>query len=103
MYCTGCGREMEERDRFCPSCGKPVHAAPGGNAAGGEAKRLYRPARNKKIAGVCAGFAQYLGVDVTMVRIVWLIMLICYGVGLMAYLIAWIAMPREDSMSQATT
>ncbi len=102
MYCTGCGREMAERDSFCPACGKPIHTSPAGSqpSAG---KRLYRPSRDRKIAGVCAGFAEYLGIDVTVVRIVWLIMLICYGVGLMAYIIAWIAMPKEESLTQLPT
>ena len=102
MYCTGCGREMAERDSFCPTCGKPIHTAPAGSQPGA-GKRLYRPSRDRKIAGVCSGFAQYLGIDVTLVRIVWLIMLICYGVGLMAYIIAWIAMPKEESLTQLPT
>ncbi len=50
----------------------------------------------KKIAGVCAGFARYADVDVTLVRIVWLLIALTAGVGVIAYIVAWFAMPRED-------
>lgn len=50
----------------------------------------------KKIAGVCAGVARYFGVDVTMVRVLWLVVAICTVIpGFIAYLVAWIAMPKE--------
>ena len=50
----------------------------------------------KKIAGVCTGFARYLAVDVTLVRIVWLVIALTAGVGFIAYIVAWIAMPAVD-------
>ena len=56
----------------------------------------------KKIAGVCAGAAYYLDVDVTMVRVVWLLVAIFTVVpGFLAYLVAWIAMPKEYGSPQA--
>ncbi len=49
-----------------------------------------------KIAGVCAGVANYLDVDVTVVRLVWLILTFCPPtVGLISYIVAWIVMPKE--------
>ena len=59
-------------------------------------QRLVRIRQGKKIAGVCTGFAHYLGVDVTLVRIVWLVIALTAGVGFIAYIVAWIAMPLED-------
>ena len=50
----------------------------------------------KKIAGVCTGFARYMDVDVVLVRIVWLVIALTAGVGFIAYIVAWIAMPREE-------
>lgn len=51
----------------------------------------------KKIAGVCAGFAYYFDMDVTLMRIIFLVLLVTPpGVGLIGYLIAWIAMPRDS-------
>jgi phage shock protein PspC (stress-responsive transcriptional regulator) len=50
---------------------------------------------NKKIAGVCAGFARYFEVDVTLVRALWLAVAITTGLGFLAYLAAWIIMPSD--------
>jgi phage shock protein C len=49
---------------------------------------------NKKIAGVCGGVAEYLGIDATIVRIIWLVLVLFYGVGLLAYIICWILFPK---------
>ncbi len=58
-------------------------------------KRLCLDRENRKIAGVCAGIAKYLDVDVTVVRILFLIALICGSFGLWAYLIVWAIAPNE--------
>ena len=58
-------------------------------------RRLTRDIDNKKIAGVCAGFARYLDLDVILVRILWLAVALGTGIGFIAYVIAWIIMPRE--------
>ena len=52
---------------------------------------------DKKIAGVCAGFARYFEVDVTLMRVLWLIVAFFTGIGFIAYIIAWILMPRDES------
>ena len=57
-------------------------------------KKLVRSA-NKKIAGVCGGLAEFLGLDASIVRIVWLLCVLLGGVGLLAYLIMWIVMPAQ--------
>lgn len=57
-------------------------------------KKLVRSA-NKKLAGVCGGLAEYFGLDASIVRIVWLICVLCGGFGLLAYLIMWIVMPEK--------
>lgn len=50
----------------------------------------------KKIAGVCAGVARYFDAEVTLVRVLWLVLAICTVIpGFVAYLVAWIAMPKE--------
>jgi len=51
--------------------------------------------RNKKIAGVCAGFARYLEVDVVLVRVLVLGIAICTGVGFFVYIAAWIVIPSD--------
>ncbi len=59
-------------------------------------KRLYRDTENKKIFGVCSGLSDYFDVDVTLIRVIWLILLLCAGTGLLAYLImAIVVEPKE--------
>ena len=59
-------------------------------------KKLTR-SNNKMIGGVCAGIADYLGLDPTIVRIVWVLMLFFAGFGILLYLILWIIMPKAIS------
>jgi phage shock protein PspC (stress-responsive transcriptional regulator) len=59
-------------------------------------KKLLRPRDGVMLAGVCAGFARYFGVDVTLVRLGWVFLVVLFGTGLLAYLICWIVIPQED-------
>jgi len=97
MFCTRCGIELEEKDRYCSQCGKGIGNGPTSAAAAGSARvPLSRPREGKKIAGVCAGFARYLDVDVTLVRIVWVILTVIPPVpGLIAYIVCMFAMPKD--------
>ena len=64
-------------------------------------KRLYRSNRNKVLGGVCGGIAEYLEVDVVVVRLVWAILtLASMGMGLLAYIIAWVIIPLEPTSKQ---
>ena len=56
-------------------------------------KQLMRSGRDKKIAGVCAGVANYLDIDPTIVRVIWGVLAFCYGAGIVAYIILWIIAP----------
>ncbi len=59
-------------------------------------KRLYRSSKNKIIAGVCSGIGEYYGIDPVIVRLVWVILsLVSFGFGVLAYLIAWMIIPRN--------
>lgn len=58
-------------------------------------KRLYLSENDKKIGGVCGGLAEYLGVDATLVRVIWVFAALVFGSGILAYLIAWLLMPRR--------
>ena len=59
-------------------------------------KRLVRTQKDKKIAGVCAGFGAYLNVDPTLMRLLWILLIFAGGAGIVLYLIAWLIMPLED-------
>jgi phage shock protein PspC (stress-responsive transcriptional regulator) len=58
-------------------------------------KKLALSRHDKKIAGVCGGFAEYLELDPTLVRLIWLMLTLLAGWGLVAYIVAWIVMPQE--------
>lgn len=62
-------------------------------------KKLTRSITDRKIAGVCGGIAKYLGIDPTVVRILFLIALICGSFGFWAYLIVWIAAPEDNRLN----
>jgi phage shock protein C len=91
MYCTKCGVELRETDRFCSQCGArtALFIEPETPRA------LMLDKHNKKIAGVCAGFARYFGFDVTLVRVLWLGIALGTGVGFIVYLVAWIVIPSD--------
>ena len=100
MFCTGCGIQMQDADRFCGGCGKPAGTPAGSWATPAAGKRLVRDMSNKMIGGVCSGFAEYLGLDVTLMRLIW-IGLAFWGVGILLYPIAWMIMPRNDTIVKA--
>ncbi len=58
-------------------------------------KRLTRVEEGKMIAGVCTGLAQYLGVDVTVVRLIFALLALFAAGGVLLYLILWLIMPME--------
>ena len=58
-------------------------------------KRLYKSEDNRILCGVCGGVGDYLGVDPTLVRLVWVLITLAAGAGLLLYIIAAIIMPRE--------
>ena len=56
-------------------------------------KRLYKSRDNRMISGVCAGIAEYFGIDPTLVRLAWVVFSLLGGSGLLAYIIAAIIVP----------
>ena len=58
-------------------------------------KKLTKSATNRMICGVCAGIGDYINVDATVVRILWVIFSLAGGAGLLAYIIAAIIMPEQ--------
>lgn len=69
-----------------------------------ESKRLYRARDDRMLAGVCGGLAKYLGVDATIVRVLWVVLSIVPGSlvgGLIVYLALALIMPEEPAVSSA--
>ena len=88
MFCTNCGLQLDDTDRFCRRCGARIGAPP--------RRPLMLDKRNQKIAGVCAGFARYWEMDLTLMRVLWLLFALCTGIGFLAYLAAWIILPSDE-------
>ena len=63
------------------------------NGSGG--KRLLRLRDGRMRAGVCTGLAAYFGIDVNLVRLAFGVLTVFYGLGILAYLIAWAVLPEE--------
>jgi len=61
-------------------------------------KKLYRIERNGEISGVCAGLAAYFNVDVTLIRIIFVLLGLFGGNGILLYIIMWMIMPEEKTI-----
>jgi phage shock protein C len=59
--------------------------------------RLYRSTDDKMIAGVCGGLADFFGLDVSLVRLLLVIMGLLGGHGVLVYLILWIIVPKQPA------
>jgi phage shock protein C len=90
MYCNACGKAIAEDARFCTYCGTVVGHPPA-------PKKLMRSRAERKVAGVCAGVAHYVDLDVTLVRLIWVLITLLGGIfpGVVVYVLAWIVVPEE--------
>lgn len=59
-------------------------------------KKLVRDIKNKKLAGVCAGVAKYFGLDVTLVRIAWIVLALLGSLGFWLYIILLLVLPKAE-------
>jgi phage shock protein C len=98
MFCPQCGKEYTEAVNYCSQCGTTLHQ----KAANRAPKKLALSRTDKKIAGVCGGFAEYLDMDPTLVRLIWVIMALFVGWGVVGYLVAWIVMPEAPLAAPAS-
>ena len=95
MTCPNCQKEIMAGSKFCYACGakQPESGAPGMGQPAVSRRRLLRSSTDKKIGGVCAGIADYFDLDPTIIRVVWLLLALCGGTGLVSYLVLWIVLP----------
>jgi phage shock protein C len=98
MYCNACGKSIAEDGRFCSYCGNVVGFPPA-------PRKLMRSRVDRKVAGVCAGLAQYLELDTSLVRILWFFITLACGIvpGFVAYVLAWIIIPEQPLMLPEVT
>jgi phage shock protein C len=92
MYCSQCGKPMEETARFCSACGFATQPAFYNRSA--FPGQMTRPRHQRVIAGVCAAFAQHYGWDLSIVRVVAVLTLfVSCGTAMILYFAAWIIIP----------
>lgn len=97
MNCPVCGKSMDEGARYCSACGHKLYNEPYAAYAAPTQTRFVRPRNGRMVAGVCAGIAQAMGWDVTMVRLaVALFVLFGCGMPVVGYFIAWLVMPNGE-------
>lgn len=65
-------------------------------------KRLYRSNKDKILGGVCAGIAEYFNIDPVIIRVIFVLIFLAEGVGLMIYVILWIIVPEQKSLDKDT-
>src|SRR5579883_217743 len=102
MLCSKCSKEVADGSKFCYNCGAQLAGQATVPVAEVPAKRLRRSSADKKIAGVCAGLADYFDLDPTIVRIVWLLAIFFAGTGFLIYIILWIALPLAPARGAIT-
>ncbi len=103
MVCGQCQREIADYSNFCYFCGARQHHAPAGVPRA--SRRLMRSVVDCKIAGVCGGIAEYLEIDSTLVRLIWVLLVLMpvpVVPALIGYFVAWIVMPQAP-LPVATT
>jgi phage shock protein C len=108
LFCSGCGASLTSDARFCSACGKPV-IEPG---SAGFASRppsppwgpLMRPLAGRKLAGVCQGLANQYGWDVTLTRVIAVLLaVLVFPIGEVAYVLFWVMVPEEPRTVAPTT
>ena len=108
VFCANCGKESQDEARFCSACGRPM------NATGSASQQAYapfrpigtltRPRAGRKVAGVCQGIANHYGWDVTVIRIVMLLLaILLFPIGLVIYGLVWLVAPEEALALPAST
>jgi len=95
MYCNWCGKGIPETAFYCQFCGRAV--------GGVHAKRLVRPRHGRQIAGVVLALADYFDIDVSLLRVVWVLVAIFGGCGIIAYFVGWLLIPNEPEALPAVS
>ena len=64
----------------------------------GNRKRIYKKEEGKKIFGVCGGIADYFNIDPVIIRIIWGVLGLAYGTGIVLYLVCAFVFPNESDV-----
>src|SRR5690348_4072350 len=104
MNCTNCRHDVADGANFCAFCGARQYVTPGVPAQ--PHKKLMRSTTDRRIAGICGGIAEYFEIDSTIVRLMAVVLALMpmpVVPGVVAYLIAWIIIPKAPAVPSVTT
>ena len=94
-YCAVCGASLSSGARFCSACGRAV-TEPGPVPVHPPLQPLMRPLAGRKVAGVCQGLANQYGWDVTLTRVITVLLAAgIFPIGVIVYLLLWFMVPEE--------
>ncbi len=95
--CVRCGKAIGSDEAvtiggklYCKECAGKI---------GGQ-KRLYRLRKDRILGGVCSGLAEYIGIDPTIVRVLWVIISFVYGFGILIYIVLALIVPKEPLINR---
>ncbi len=98
--CIKCGKAVCAEDSivvdgklYCKDCNKSAETGPVFSSS----KRLYKSRKNKLLCGVCGGIADYLNIDPTIIRVLWVLFCLAGGSGVIAYIILCLIVPEEPA------
>ena len=96
--CFYCAEEIQDEAIKCKYCGSDLRLS------SWKDKRLYRSQRDRKLAGICAGLADYINVDPVLMRVLWVAFaFLSAGVALLLYLALIFIIPNEDELPRRET
>ena len=61
-------------------------------------KRIYKNREKKMLCGVCAGVSEYFDIDPTLVRVLWAVISLGYGIGILAYIVCAVVFPDKSEV-----
>jgi phage shock protein C len=96
MVCVSCQKTIADGSNYCCICGAKQPEGATGQYVPPivQRKKLVRSINDRKIAGVCAGIADYFDIDATIVRVIWLLATLIPGPNMIAYVVLWIVLPE---------
>jgi phage shock protein PspC (stress-responsive transcriptional regulator) len=99
MECPYCREEIKDGAVKCKHCGEMLDGSRPAGIGPGPGRKLYRSRRDRVLAGVCGGLAEYFDVDPTLVRVLTVIAAVFSGAGLIAYIVLALVLEEGENLT----